>query len=61
MTSQSDFEKLMNLRLMEAKLLLSQKDWDGIELDQSQSHTQTFAGCAPPVSYPYSVNAYTQR
>ena len=28
-TSRADFEKLMALRLMEAKLLLDQKDWDG--------------------------------
>lgn len=28
-TSRADFEKLMNLRMMEAKLLLDQKDWDG--------------------------------
>jgi hypothetical protein len=28
-TSRSDFEKLMDLRLKEAKLLLDQKDWDG--------------------------------
>lgn len=28
-TSRSDFEKLMDLRLTEAKLLLDQKDWDG--------------------------------
>lgn len=28
-TSRSDFEKLMLLRLEEAKLLLDQKDWDG--------------------------------
>lgn len=28
-TSRSDFEKLMDLRLREAKLLLDQKDWDG--------------------------------
>jgi len=28
-TSRSDFEKLMALRLSEAKLLLDQKDWDG--------------------------------
>src|SRR5436309_12792892 len=28
-TSRSDFEKLMDLRLKEAKLLLDEKDWDG--------------------------------
>src|ERR1700674_889827 len=28
-TSRSDFEKLMALRMKEAKLLLDQKDWDG--------------------------------
>src|SRR3954454_5590605 len=28
-TSRSDFERLMDLRLKEAKLLLDQKDWDG--------------------------------
>src|SRR5882762_407592 len=28
-TSRADFEKLMDLRLKEAKLLLDQKDWDG--------------------------------
>jgi len=28
-TSRSDFEKLLDLRLKEAKLLLDQKDWDG--------------------------------
>ena len=28
-TSRSDFEKLMDLRLKEAKHLLDQKDWDG--------------------------------
>ena len=28
-TSQADFEKLMDLRMKEAKLLLDQKDWDG--------------------------------
>lgn len=28
-TSRSDFEKLMDLRLWEAKLLLDQQDWDG--------------------------------
>ena len=28
-TSRSDFEKLMTLRLTEAKFLLDQKDWDG--------------------------------
>ena len=28
-TSRPDFEKLMDLRLKEAKLLLDQKDWDG--------------------------------
>ena len=28
-TSRADFDKLMALRLMEAKLLLDQKDWDG--------------------------------
>jgi HEPN domain-containing protein len=28
-TSRADFEKLMDLRMMEAKLLLDQKDWDG--------------------------------
>lgn len=28
-TSRSDFEKLMGLRLKEAKLLLDEKDWDG--------------------------------
>ncbi len=28
-TSRSDFEKLMALRMREAKLLLGQKDWDG--------------------------------
>src|SRR6059036_481610 len=28
-TSRADFEKLMNLRMFEAKLLLDQKDWDG--------------------------------
>ena len=28
-TSRSDFEKLMDLRLKEAKLLLDQKDWEG--------------------------------
>jgi hypothetical protein len=28
-TSRADFEKLMGLRMMEAKLLLGQKDWDG--------------------------------
>jgi len=28
-TSRSDFEKLMELRLREAKLLLDGKDWDG--------------------------------
>jgi HEPN domain-containing protein len=28
-TSRSDFEKRMDLRLKEAKLLLDQKDWDG--------------------------------
>src|SRR5206468_5721773 len=28
-TSRSDFEKLMVLRMKEAKLLLDQKDWDG--------------------------------
>ena len=28
-TSRSDFEKLMDLRLREAKLLLDGKDWDG--------------------------------
>jgi HEPN domain-containing protein len=28
-TSRSDFEKLMDLRMKEAKLLLDEKDWDG--------------------------------
>jgi hypothetical protein len=28
-TSRADFEKLMDLRLKEAKLFLDQKDWDG--------------------------------
>ena len=28
-TSRADFEKLMDLRMKEAKLLLDQKDWDG--------------------------------
>ena len=28
-TSRSDFEKLMALRMKEARLLLDQKDWDG--------------------------------
>lgn len=28
-TSRADFEKLMDLRMAEAKLLLDQKDWDG--------------------------------
>lgn len=28
-TSRSDFEKLMDLRMVESKLLLDQKDWDG--------------------------------
>jgi hypothetical protein len=28
-TSRADFEKLMNLRIAEAKVLLDQKDWDG--------------------------------
>lgn len=28
-TSRADFEKLLNLRLAEAKLLLAQNDWDG--------------------------------
>ena len=28
-TSRADFEKLMYLRMKEAKLLLDQKDWDG--------------------------------
>ncbi len=28
-TSRADFEKLMALRMSEAKLLLDQKDWDG--------------------------------
>ena len=28
-TSRSDFERLMDLRMKEAKLLLEQKDWDG--------------------------------
>ena len=28
-TSKADFEKLMDLRMKEAKLLLNQKDWDG--------------------------------
>jgi len=28
-TSQSDFEKLMVLRLKEAELLLRHRDWDG--------------------------------
>ncbi|OYV86886.1 MAG: DNA-binding protein, partial [Planctomycetia bacterium 21-64-5] len=29
MTSRSDFEKLVDLRMKEAKLLLDQSDWDG--------------------------------
>ncbi len=28
-TSRADFEKLLNLRMAEAKLLLAQNDWDG--------------------------------
>jgi hypothetical protein len=28
-TSRSDFEKLIDLRMKEAKLLLNEKDWDG--------------------------------
>jgi hypothetical protein len=28
-TSRADFEKLMDLRMKEAKVLLDQKDWDG--------------------------------
>ena len=28
-TSRADFEKLLDLRMKEAKLLLDQKDWDG--------------------------------
>jgi HEPN domain-containing protein len=28
-TSRTDFEKLLDLRMAEAKLLLDQKDWDG--------------------------------
>ena len=28
-TSRSDFEKLMVLRMKEAKFLLDQRDWDG--------------------------------
>src|SRR5438552_17243364 len=28
-TSRADFEKLMDLRMKEAKLLLDQQDWDG--------------------------------